>query len=109
MKQSYLYGLLTLILFILGYMIYGLHSNQPRFACIDTHQIIRTTAEGFAKARLTEDHLHARLAKFKKDLETAMDAFASEQRVILIPSHLTYGNITDMTEQFIAFHNGEAR
>lgn len=108
MKSIYLRSGYGLVLFVLGCMCYDLHSKQHSFVTVDTNQIIRRTAEGLAKARLTEDQLQQRLQKFRNDIDTSLDAFAKEHHVIVISSHLVHGRLDDMTKTFIDYHNRES-
>ena len=107
MKNIYVRSAYGVVLFVLGCICYDLHSTQHAFVTVDTNQIIRHTAEGFAKARLTEDQLQQRLQKFRKDLDTSLDAFAKEHHVIVISSHLVHGKLNDMTKIFIDYHNND--
>ena len=97
------------LVFVLGYFMFDLHSKQQRLGSVDINHMIHQAAEGLAKQSLKEEQLPIRLAHFKKDLEKSLGEFAHKQRVILISSHMAYGDITDMTEQFIAHHNGETK
>jgi hypothetical protein len=108
MKNIYVRSAYGVVLFVLGCICYDLHSKQHSFVTIDTNQIIRHTAEGFAKARLTEDQLQQRLQKFRKDLDTSLISFAKEHHVIVISSHLVHGELGDMTKTFIDYHNSES-
>ena len=108
MKSIYVRSAYGIVLFILGCICYDLHIKQHQFVTVDTNQIIRHAAEGFAKARLTEDQLQQRLQKFRKDLDTSLIAFAKEHHVIVISSYLVHGKLSDMTKTFIDYHNNES-
>ena len=107
MKNVCIASACAVMLFVLSCLTYDLHSKQQRIASVDINLMIHRTAEGFAKSALKEDQLHLRLAHFKKGLSTSLDEFAKEHRVVLIPSHLVHGDVHDMTEQFIAYHNSD--
>ncbi len=107
MKPSYTYSALAILVFALGVMFYN-QIKHPRLACVDTHQIIRHTAEGLAKTTLDEEHLQRRLQTFKSDLNKSLRDFAKKEYVIVMPAHSVHGDVPDMTASFIAYHNRDA-
>ena len=97
--------ILGIALFVLGCICYDINTRQPPLIAVDIQRVIRQTAEGFAKANLSEDQLQQKIMVFKRDLDASLKEFAALQKSLVIPSHIIHGDVNDMTDAFITYHN----
>ena len=107
MKQHVINSAVCIMIFVMGCICFDLHTRQPTFVTVDIGRIIHQTAEGFAKAKLGDDQLQQRIIVFKRDLDASLTEFAHAKRVLVMPSNVMHGDVRDMTDAFIAYHNGE--
>ncbi len=106
MKSPLISITLCITLFVLGCVCYEIQTRPSPLIAVDIQRIIRQTAEGLAKVNLSEDQLHQRITVFKRDLDVSLKEFARNQKALVVASHTVYGDVRDMTDAFIDYHNG---
>lgn len=94
-------------LVVLSLWIYRIDSRTPVVMTIDLNHIIFKAAQTFAKDNLNETQTYKRLTQFKEELERSLKDFGEKQHAIVIPKSSVYGKITDETQAFIAYYNGD--
>jgi hypothetical protein len=99
---------LTAGLLILGYFVYDVESKTQHIITVDLNAIFRQTAQTFAKQNLREELLERRLGQFRAGLDKSLKEFASVKNVIIVPKSFVYGRVPDLTDAFVAYHNGLA-
>ncbi len=93
------------VLFVLGCVCYDINTRQPPLITVDIQRVIRQTAEGFAKANLSEDQLQQKIMVFKRGLDDSLTEFAAHQKSLVVAAHVIHGTVNDMTDAFITYHN----
>lgn len=99
-------SLLCLSLCVLGCVCYALQTRPLPLITVDIQRLIRQTADSLAHENVSKDRLHVRLQRFTHDLEKSLNEFSSQQKALVVPAHMVYGNVSDQTDAFIVFHNG---
>jgi hypothetical protein len=97
----------SLPVLMLLFMCYDLNTRQQKPITVDIQRVVRQTAEGFAKAKIPEAQLEQQIHAFKRDLNESLREFAKHQNTTVVAAHVIHGEIKDMTDAFIAFHNDE--
>lgn len=108
MKNHFINSIVCVMIFVLGCICYDIQAKQKSIITVDIVRIIKQTAEGFAKTQMNEDQLQKRISAFKSDLDSSLKEFAKERKSLVLPAHLVHGDVVDMTEAFISYHNGSS-
>lgn len=70
---------------------------------VDTKEIIKLTSEGFAKEDSNSLYPMKKLEAYKSSLIQNLNEFGEENHYIIFGTNQVFGNIPDVTEEFVVF------